>query len=356
MLVVGFLAVFLLGYVIGVIVDFPSPDQQEVAGTVGKANKYRKTVLTAEDVKLRSDLLKDTSRLRTLIQGLTYFSLMTQETTRNIDLALVSFRSKGMGANELQEKQLGLLENFSDFLVNSNNSLKSTLTLLSSLYFEGETAETPDVEKNLRDFGNFVNGLDKWGTVFSQGLLDLDQFLLTSELLRNQPASLQELKALRDQLVVSGLQLGAIANSHELVKGTILAMEARDQLGSILAQEKLNYVAASADPLNLFSRQNAAMDNAIAYNSQEQLFVIFSQEKLAAGALPPGLQVIAAAGDGGLNVVIPAFGLQNLIGSNTLGGTISSHQLSLLFGPQLDGVLFNNMPQAVSSLALFFII
>ncbi|MFO7615702.1 MAG: hypothetical protein R6V75_00450 [Bacteroidales bacterium] len=348
LLVLGFLSAILLGYVLGVIVDFPSPEKQEVAGTVGKANKYRKTVLTAGDVKLRSDLLQDTARLRTLIQGLTYFSLMTEETSQNLNLVLVKFRSNGMGADELQEKQLGLLENFSDFLKNGNKNLGATITLLSGLLLEGEAAETPDVEKNLRDFSNFVDGLDKWGTVFGQGLQDLDQFLLSSELLANQPASLKELKSLRDQLVISGLQLGTMANSNGMVQGTVFAMEARDQLGYIQAQENLNLSVFASDQLNLLARPNAALDNAIAYNSQEQLFVVLSQEKLAAGALPRELQVIALVGDGSLNVSLPPMQMSDLIGSATLGGLLNSQQINLVFSSQVGGLI--NAQQAVSSL------
>jgi hypothetical protein len=49
----------IVGFLIGISVDFPKVKESELAGTIGKLDKYRNVKLSEEDLKLRSELFTD---------------------------------------------------------------------------------------------------------------------------------------------------------------------------------------------------------------------------------------------------------------------------------------------------------
>lgn len=50
----------LVGFTIGISVDFPKTNESELAGTISKVDNYRNVKISEEDVKLRNELLTDT--------------------------------------------------------------------------------------------------------------------------------------------------------------------------------------------------------------------------------------------------------------------------------------------------------
>jgi hypothetical protein len=93
---IGLIAALCVGFLIGISIDYPKPNQTELAGTFGKAEKFHKVQMTAKDIQLRTELVKDTVQLRKMIQGLAYFSLFTEDVRTNIQMAIISFKAKGM--------------------------------------------------------------------------------------------------------------------------------------------------------------------------------------------------------------------------------------------------------------------
>ncbi|MDD3811589.1 MAG: hypothetical protein PHV14_04825 [Bacteroidales bacterium] len=350
----GFVAALLVGYVIGILVDYPTLNNQDLAGTVGKAKKFRKTVLTAEDVRLRTDLMKDTAQLRTIIQSLTYYSMLTEETNKNLNMALIAFRSNGMGGDESQKNQLDQLSDFAEFLHNGNESLGATLSMLSNLYFDGDAAETPDVEKNLRDFGNFVTGLDNWGEALNQGVLNLDQFMLDQGSLQEQMASVKELKSIRDKLVISSLQLAAVADSKQMVNLVLSQILSRDQLNLLRGQDQLNLLRGQENlsiiiegtgQLDNLLRSQTELGSAIAYDADLQLFLLLGKEQLQAGPLGQGLNsIMIIFNNEQLSFLLPSMNLIELTGISTLNAFMSRPELNLGFFSQESNLnLINNL-------------
>ena len=76
---IGLMAALCIGFLIGISVDFPKVNKSDLAGTFGKAEKFHKVQMTAKDIQLRSELLKDTAKLRSMIQGIIYFSIFTED-------------------------------------------------------------------------------------------------------------------------------------------------------------------------------------------------------------------------------------------------------------------------------------
>ena len=70
----GFIAIVALaaGLLIGILITGTSPSEDMVAGTFGKAEKFKKVIITDKDIILRNDLAGDTNRLSRYEKYLSY--------------------------------------------------------------------------------------------------------------------------------------------------------------------------------------------------------------------------------------------------------------------------------------------
>lgn len=81
--------------IIAISFMFPSVFKGITSGTFGKADKYRKTQMTEQDIMLRSELVSDTGKLRSMIQGLIYFSLFTEDLSAKMDSCVNLYKAEG---------------------------------------------------------------------------------------------------------------------------------------------------------------------------------------------------------------------------------------------------------------------
>ncbi len=109
LLAIGLMVALWAGFLVGINLDNSKPYQADLAGTIGKVEKYRKIQMTPKDIQLRSELVKDTAKLKSLIQGLVCFSVFTEEVCTNIELAIITFRAKGLGAVAGEARQISAL-------------------------------------------------------------------------------------------------------------------------------------------------------------------------------------------------------------------------------------------------------
>ena len=218
---ISLIAALFIGFMIGISVEYPNPRKSDLAGTFGKAEKFRKVQMTEKDLQLRSDLVKDTAKLRNMIQGLVYFSMFTEELRTNLDLCTISFSAQGMGTQVGESDKIKVMKDYSDFIRNNNSSLNSTIVMLSSFYGKNGGDASQDVERTLQDFGNYVSNMNKKDSILSQVLVGIDDYLLNSKTLQARETEFKQLKSIRDQLLVKGIQLGGLLGSKGVVVSRI---------------------------------------------------------------------------------------------------------------------------------------
>ncbi|HEY5511113.1 MAG TPA: hypothetical protein VIK10_08800 [Prolixibacteraceae bacterium] len=229
------IATLFIGFMIGISVDYPNPKKSDLAGTFGKAEKFRKVQMTEKDIQLRSDMVKDTAKLRSMIQGLIYFSLFTEELRTNLDLCTISFSAQGMGTQPGESNKINVMKDYSDFIRNNNSSLNATIVMLSTFYGKEGGDASQDVERTLQDFGNYVNNMNKKDSILSQVLVNMDDYLLNSKTLQSRKAEFSQLKSIRDQLLVKGIQLGGLLGNKGVVVSRIkYAMDSQLKMGSLV--------------------------------------------------------------------------------------------------------------------------
>ncbi len=350
LIAIGFIAALCIGFLAGISVDYPRLNKSDVAGTFGKAEKYRKAQMTEKDIQLRSELVKDTAKLKSMIQGLVYFSLFTEEFSTNIDASIIAFKTQGLESDKIKS-----LQDYSDFIKNNNEALKVTIDMLSGFYLKDTADMSWDVEKSLKDFGTYVNNLNEKNTVLSQALRGMDNFMFSNKTLQANKTEIAQLKSIRDQLLIKSVQnSGLLCNKEQADNLINYAFE---------SQEKYALFVKGIDKLDITS-----VGSKIQYNGQESinlafkgihsvgayflenkdfgagLCLVYDKSKLQFGILDKGqmnsygsrplqqsLDRIAIFGTEELNILLVNYSLQEIISSQVFNnGHIESSLLQIL--------------------------
>jgi hypothetical protein len=344
--------------ILGISFFFPTVFKGLTSGTFGKAEKYHKQQMTEKDILLRSEFVNDTAQLKDMIGGLVYFSLFTEDLSLKIDSCIIVFKAQGLGDQPEDAKNINVLQDYSDFIKNNNKTLGNTISMLTGFYLKDSTDMSQDVEKNLRDFGAYVNNLDEKDSVLNLALLSMDNFMLTNKTIHDRTTELTKLKSIRDQLLVKGVQLAGMLNNKEQV-GSMLsyALSSQNNLNVVLgiekleavqAQDKLQFAEAQAGIQSYLSghtiEANVGSDLGGMFQSNQQVGAIAAKDKLNMTGLAfiydkPSLQFLVA----------DKAGLQNLFGSQEKLNALKSGNENLqgtqalaLFGVEKLNVLLSN--------------
>jgi hypothetical protein len=268
----------IIGVILGiafaiVIISFLYPPvfNKLARGTFGKADKYRQEQMTENDVQLRSDFVKDTTELRKMITGLIYFTLFTDNLSMTIDTCLESYRLQGFDKDPANTQAIGLLKDYSAFLKNSSPTLANTTRMLAAFLLRDTLSSSQDVEKNIKEFANYVNQINQKDSVLMLSLARIDSYLIGNKALQQKQEELRNLKAIRDQLVIKSTQFMAMTgNKKEL--GAMLSQAIQSQsvfngIGALnMSVDKAAGSISSLSVLNI-EEQAASSNLGVAFNA-----------------------------------------------------------------------------------------
>ncbi len=365
LIAIGFIAALCIGFLAGISVDYPKLDKSDVAGTFGKAEKYRKAQMTEKDIQLRSELVKDTAQLKSMIQGLVYFSLFTGEFSNNIDASIIAFKTQGLASDKIKA-----LQDYSDFIKNNNEALKVTIDMLSGFYLKDTADMSWDVEKSLKDFGTYVNNLNEKNAVLSQALRGMDNFMLSNKTLQANKTEFAKLKSIRDQLLIKSVQnSGLLCNKEQADNLIKYALSSQEQLIKAWGREQLIGIYGANEKLQVYNSKQGIQS----FLDSKQLGVIImsNQNLTGAGSLllydksglqflfgdkaqlnsllmgtsnlqyslvsdkaqlnlrgTSNLQSIAYSETGKLNIILSNYSLQNILQSKLLDSYLATNSLT----------------------------
>ena len=212
----------IIGVILGIAVViilisflFPSVYKGLTSGSFGKADKYRQEQMSESDVKLRSEFVQDTAKLRQMITGLIYYALFTENLSMTIDTCLTSFKLQGFDKNPANTEAIHLLTDYSSFIKNNNTTIANTTRMLAAFMLRDTLAQSMDIEKNLRDFANYVNQVNEKDSVLTIALTRIDSYLIGNKTLQKKEDEIRNLKAIRDQLVIKSTQFMALTGNKQ---------------------------------------------------------------------------------------------------------------------------------------------
>jgi len=194
---------------------FPSVYKGLTSGSFGKADKYRQEQMSENDIRLRSEFVQDTAKLRQMITGLIYYALFTENLSMTIDTCLTSFQLQGFDKNPANTETIHLLTDYNSFLKNNNPTIANTTRMLAAFLLRDTIAQSMDIEKNLRDFSNYVNQVNQKDSVLTMSLARIDSYLVGNKTLQKKDAEIRNLKAIRDQLVIKSTQFMALTGNKQ---------------------------------------------------------------------------------------------------------------------------------------------
>jgi hypothetical protein len=203
-IVIGILVVVAI-IIIALSINFPPVFKGTSSGTFAKADKYHKRQMSGKDVQLRSELTSDTAKLKSTLQGLTYFAVFTEDLCLKIDTCVKVFQAQGMKSGDDGYSQLMQLKDYAVFIRNNNETLGKTIALLASFYLSDVPDQSAEVEKNLREFSDYVKLFTEKDEVLESALKGMDTYVLGNKILQERKDELKKLKSIRDQILISGV-------------------------------------------------------------------------------------------------------------------------------------------------------
>ena len=225
----------IIGVILGVAVVilfvsllFPSVYKGLTSGSFGKAEKYHQEQISENDIQFRSEFTKDTVKLRQMISGMIYFTLFCNDLNMTVDTCIAEFKVKGYGKDQAAANAVKLLSDYNTFLKNNNKMLAKTTRMLTDFLLRDTSAQSNDVEKNLREFGMFLSQVNQKDSVLMIALTSMDSFILANRDLQKQKDEIRKLKAVRDQLVIKLSQFMALTGNRTTV-GVLLSYAVQSQ-------------------------------------------------------------------------------------------------------------------------------
>ncbi|MEL7589485.1 MAG: hypothetical protein AAGU19_22415 [Prolixibacteraceae bacterium] len=121
----------IVGFVIGLSVEYPRIDGRGVSGTIGKVKNYRNTKATEADIELKNDLVADTAMLSAIRNYMTFHYVKLVKWGENIDFALREALANEAFKNQ-NASQISALDNYGKLLAAARQNLLMTVMICRS--------------------------------------------------------------------------------------------------------------------------------------------------------------------------------------------------------------------------------
>lgn len=209
-LIAAVILVVVIGIVVTELFYINVPDFL-ARGTITKAEKYRKQTMTERDIQLRSEFVKDTVQLRKTIKGLACFQQLNEKISGTILSGMNSITNHPLLIDPAFNRPMITLREYGNFLVNHDSDLVATRKMLEVFYSDAENADqSVDVEKNLRDFGGFMQQIIDQDSVFINAALDIDRYIDKESKKKHRSEDFAPLVSFRNNLLVSNVMMASV--------------------------------------------------------------------------------------------------------------------------------------------------
>ncbi len=121
----------IIGFVVGISIDYPRVGENGLSGTIGKVKNYRNTKATEADIELKDELLSDTTLLNSVRNYMTFHYLRAVKLGESIGFAV----KEAVATEEFKNQNAGLvaaLEDYSRLLSTARKNLLMTTVVCKS--------------------------------------------------------------------------------------------------------------------------------------------------------------------------------------------------------------------------------
>jgi len=321
-LLVGGAVIIVMVIAIAIIAGiFPPAAEEDTSGTIGKVEKFRKQQLTAKDVLLSDDLLKDTVALKNTIGEIGQF------TTFSIEMSVLinGYWLPEINANWQTDEGKEVSKNLADFAAFIDNNVEKTAAtqnVLYKLYVKKEKTGTEDVGSKLANFVNYVLQLMDRDSVMENTITRLNNYIASNPQVKgNLGKQLKQLQSLRDKIIVDTFLYGTVVGDKK--KSDFAAGQKINtvELGTTAtASLGLDYTATSSIQMVVLER--AAALNIVVYVAYEVGSTAQVGNKIGPGvlALERASSILGLVDSKGIGIE-EIVGLAPLVGARVTIGT-----------------------------------
>ncbi|MFH0762183.1 MAG: hypothetical protein V2A67_11835 [Bacteroidota bacterium] len=129
MIVAGVLVGLVIGFLVGISVDYPKVEDESLAGTISKVDKYRNAKVSEADIQLQNDLVADTATLKALKQYILYHYLDAIKMAGNIQTAVT--QANGIEAFKTKNtRQIEGIAHYGTYLASSRSYFLAALATI----------------------------------------------------------------------------------------------------------------------------------------------------------------------------------------------------------------------------------
>jgi hypothetical protein len=297
--IVGIIACLVIGFLLGTLVNYPKVNNNELAGTIGKASNYRNVTVAEDDIQLRSDLQSDTSLQKAYIDFYTFHYATAAELTDALDLSIKASES----VNDFKSSNAAIINGLKKYRA-SINRLRSDLLMAISTLMNIDKLDAATISEVLNNAGIALSQLS-YNDDAVIAFIDESAYYLGDK--NGRDAIL--LRKAHDKLMILQITKAVVMNdkpkmkyldgkelfagseqlniwSIENLNGIIISDQ--ENLQMVFNSEKLGLVN-NQNALNLALLFNAENFNSVSefitagYSNMEQLQIFFSSEKLNTG-------------------------------------------------------------------------
>jgi hypothetical protein len=199
---------FILGFFIGITIDYPKTNNSELAGTIGKMSNYRNVKVTDNDIELRSELLTNDALLKNYRQFFAFHYTACVKLCDDIDFAIQSSED----IPQFREDFSMEIENVKQFRQTLEQARKDILLAITALQ-----QLTGSNEKNISEVINNAN------IAVAQIKYKQDNLLAFVEsierfLSENNSEQFSDLVKAHDQLALNQLIIASATNDKPMMK------------------------------------------------------------------------------------------------------------------------------------------
>ncbi|MDD2559572.1 MAG: hypothetical protein PHE04_02740 [Bacteroidales bacterium] len=202
--VLTFVLIFVAGYALGLVLNFPNIGSEQLTGTIAKLSNYRNTKVNEADIALKNELLNDSTQRNIVSAYLNYYYAKTAAYANSLEFALD--QSGTITELAAQEANATTVSSYLKFLQEARKEL-----LMASMQCQAvENTDPAALRNSLNQANNVIARMNQANPVLLDYIDRLDVFL------QNQESSAYPLlRQAHDQLVID--QLGGLIISKDKV-------------------------------------------------------------------------------------------------------------------------------------------
>jgi len=128
----GMVSALIIGFMIGVVVNYPKIDISSASGTIGKIKNYRNIKVSDASLKLYNDLISDTTKLKKIKNYYNFQYLTALKLSANIGNAI----KEANAVSAFKEKNLNTINNLADyetFLLSARTDLLLAISAINAV-------------------------------------------------------------------------------------------------------------------------------------------------------------------------------------------------------------------------------